>query len=227
MDFNCWTVANVSAQSADKHRPLCRDFWRRDWCQVDFCQFLSAFEGNKVSQWSIDADCMSDVTEKPPLFMSRIPVKKQSSLVWVISKMSSWVGLRSASSFSLKLATDGRWAPRSSPRFQESPAYFLFRTALFSCYSPPIRGDECEIERTNMFVLITVGNHSLFSSKDAFIMKGWQSMKLLLILAFLSGDIQLYTGHTLYIIQGIQWCTIQGSCSVIHYTGYAVMHYTG
>ena len=27
-------------------------------------------------------DCMSDVTEKPPLFMSGIPVKKQSSLVW-------------------------------------------------------------------------------------------------------------------------------------------------
>ena len=47
LDFNCWTVANVSAQSADKHRPLCRDFGRRDWCQVDFCQFLSAFEGNK------------------------------------------------------------------------------------------------------------------------------------------------------------------------------------
>ena len=33
----------------------------------------------------------------------------------------------------VKLATDGRWAPRSSRRFQESPAYFLFRTALFSC----------------------------------------------------------------------------------------------
>ena len=34
-------------------------------------------------------DYMSDVTEKPPLFMSRIPVKKQSSLMRVISKMSS------------------------------------------------------------------------------------------------------------------------------------------
>ena len=48
-----------------------------------------------------------------------------------------------------------------------------------------------------MFVLITVGNHSLSSSKDAFMMKGCQSTKLLLLLAFLFGDIiQLYTGHT-------------------------------
>ena len=65
----------------------------------------------------------------------------------------------------VKLATDGHWAPRSSPRFQESPAYFLLRAALFSCWAPPIRGDECEIERTNMFVLINVGKHSLYSSK--------------------------------------------------------------
>ena len=50
-----------------------------------------------------------------------------------------------------------------------------------------------------MFVLITVGNHSLSSSEDAFIMKGCQSTKLLLLLAFLFGDIiQLYTGHTPY-----------------------------
>ena len=28
LDFSCWTVANVSGQSADKHRPFCRDFWR-------------------------------------------------------------------------------------------------------------------------------------------------------------------------------------------------------
>ena len=49
-------------------------------------------------------DCMSDVTEKPPLLMYRIPVKKQSSLVWVISKMSSWVGLWSVSSFSLRVS---------------------------------------------------------------------------------------------------------------------------
>ena len=87
-------------QSADKRRPLCRDFWRRDWCQVDFCQFFSAFGETSESM----VDCMSDVTEKPPLFMSRIPVKKQSSLVWVISKMSSWVGLWSVSSFSLRVS---------------------------------------------------------------------------------------------------------------------------
>ena len=100
LDFNCWTVANVSAQSADKHRPLCRNFWRRDWCQVDFCQLLSAFGETSESM----VDCMSDVTEKPPLFMSRIPVKKQPSLVWVISKMSSWVGLWSVSTFSLRVS---------------------------------------------------------------------------------------------------------------------------
>ena len=100
----------------------------------------------------------------------------------------------------LKLATDGHWAPRSSPRFQESPAYFLLRAALFSCKAPSLHGDECEIERTNMFVLITVGKHSLSSSKVAFIMKGWQQTKLLLLLAFLFGD-----NIQLYIIQGGQW----------------------
>ena len=43
---------------------------------------------------------MSVVMEKPPLFKSQIPVKKQSSLVCVISKMSLCVGFGSVSSLS-------------------------------------------------------------------------------------------------------------------------------
>ena len=43
---------------------------------------------------------MSVVREKPPLFESRIPVRKQSSFVCVISKMSSCVGFGSVLSLS-------------------------------------------------------------------------------------------------------------------------------
>ena len=60
-------------------------------------------------------------------------------------KRSSCVGFE-------QLATDGHWAPRSSPRFQESPAYFLLRAVLFCCYAPSIRGDKCE-KRKNQHVL--------------------------------------------------------------------------
>ena len=50
-------------------------------------------------------DCMSDITERPPLCKSRIPVKKQSSLVWIISKITPCVGFgRSVSSFSLRVS---------------------------------------------------------------------------------------------------------------------------
>ena len=79
-----------------------------------------------------------------------------------------------------------------------------------------------------MFVLITVGNHSLSSSEDAFIMKGCQSTKLLLLLAFLFEDIiQLYTGHTPYRVYSD---TLYTGYTVIHYTGYrvyTVIHHTG
>ena len=85
-----------------------------------------------------------------------------------------------------------------------------------------------------MFVLITVGNHSLFSSKDAFIMKGWQSTKLLLLLAFLLGDITTvywaYTIHnTGYTVMHYIGYTVMHytGYTVKHYTGYTVMHYTG
>ena len=49
-------------------------------------------------------DCMSVVREKPPLFKSRIPVRKQSSFVCVISKMSSCVGFGSELSLSRSLS---------------------------------------------------------------------------------------------------------------------------
>ena len=49
-------------------------------------------------------DCMSVVRKKkPPLFKSRLPVRSQSSLVCVISKMSSCVGFGSVSSLSQSL----------------------------------------------------------------------------------------------------------------------------
>ena len=45
-------------------------------------------------------DCMSVVREKPRCFKSRIPVRKQSSFVCAISKMSSCVGFGSVLSLS-------------------------------------------------------------------------------------------------------------------------------
>ena len=78
-----------------------------------------------------------------------------------------------------------------------------------------------------MFILITVGNHSLSSSEDAFITKGWQSTKLLLLLAFLFGDIiQLYTGHTPYRVYSdtlyrVYSDTLYRVCSDILYRVYS------
>ena len=96
LDFNCWTVTNVPAQSADKHRPLCRDFWRGTGAKL-----ISPSARRPLREISESiVDCMSVVREKPPLFKSRIPVRKQSSLVRVISKMSSCVGFGSVLSLS-------------------------------------------------------------------------------------------------------------------------------